>query len=75
MKIAIIVVAIVLGVIRPFLEPHPVSMQGSYEALAHVFVGGVFGAWMVNRDRWLLWTGLGITAVEILSAIASVMRG
>jgi hypothetical protein len=52
-----------------------VSIQGSYEALAHVFVGGVFGAWLVNRERWLLWTGLGITAVEILSAIASAFRG
>jgi hypothetical protein len=75
MKVAVIIISIALAVVRPFLAPHAVSMQGSYEALAHVFVGGVFGAWMVNRERWLLWTGLGITAVEILSAIASVFRG
>jgi ABC-type Mn2+/Zn2+ transport system permease subunit len=75
MKYAVIAIAVVLAVIRPFLAPHPVSMQGSYEALAHVFVGGVFGAWIANRERWLLWTGLGITAVEILSAIASAFRG
>ena len=54
MKIAVIAVAVVLGIIRPFLAPHPVSMQGSYEALAHLFVGGVIGAWMVARVRWLL---------------------
>jgi hypothetical protein len=75
MKIAVIAVAVVLAIFRPFLEPHPVSLQGSYEALAHLFVGGVFGGWMVNRSRWLLVTGLGITAVEILSAIASAFRG
>lgn len=75
MKFATILVAVALAIIRPFLAPHPVSMQGSYEALAHLFVGLVFGAWLVSRERWLLWTGLGITAVEILSAIASAFRG
>ena len=44
MKFAVIAVALVLGIIRPFLSPHPVSMQGSYEAIAHLFVGGIIGA-------------------------------
>jgi hypothetical protein len=71
MKFAIIAIAIVLGVIRPFLSPHPVSLQGSYEALAHLFVGGVVGAWLVTRARWLLVIGIGLTVVEVASAIAS----
>jgi hypothetical protein len=71
MKFAIIAIAVVLGVIRPFLSPHPVSLQGSYEAIAHLFVGGVFGAWLLTRARWLLVIGIGLTVVEVASAIAS----
>ena len=71
MKFAIIAVAIVLAVIRPFLSPHPVSLQGSYEAMAHLFVGGVVGAWLVTRARWLLLVGIGLTIVEVASAVAS----
>jgi len=71
MKFAIIAIAVVLGVIRPFLSPHPVSLQGSYEALAHLFVGGVVGAWLVTRARWLLVIGIGLTVVEVASAVAS----
>jgi hypothetical protein len=44
MKFAIIAIAVVLGVIRPFLSPHPVSLQGSYEALAHLF----WEAWLAH---------------------------
>ena len=71
MKFAIIAIAIVLGVIRPFLSPHPVSLQGSYEAVAHLFVGGVVGAWLVTRGRWLLVIGIGLTVVEVASAVVS----
>jgi hypothetical protein len=71
MKFVIIAITIVLGVIRPFLSPHPVSLQGSYEALAHLFVGGVVGAWLVTRARWLLVIGIGLTVVEVASAVAS----
>jgi hypothetical protein len=71
MKFAIIAIAVVLGVIRPFLSPHPVSLQGSYEAIAHLFVGGVVGAWLVTRGRWLLVIGIGLTVVEVASAVVS----
>ena len=71
MKFVIIAIAVVLGVIRPFLSSHPVSLQGSYEALAHLFVGGVIGAWLVTRARWLLVIGIGLTVVEVASAVAS----
>ncbi len=69
MKIAVIATAIVLAAIRPFLAPHPVSLQGSYEALAHLFVGGVIGAWFVTRSRWLLFIAVGLTIVEVVSAV------
>ena len=73
MKFAVIAFAIVLGIIRPFLSPHPVSFQGSYEAIAHMFVGGVIGAWMVTRARWLLVTAIGLTVVKVGSAVVGVL--
>ena len=73
MKFAVIAFAIVLGVVRPFLSPHPVSFQGSYEAIAHMFVGGVIGAWMMTRARWLLVTAIGLTVVEVGSAVVGVL--
>ena len=50
MKIAVITLAVAVAIARPFLPPHPVSMQGSYEALAHLLVGGVFGAWLASSQ-------------------------
>jgi hypothetical protein len=73
-KIAVITLAVAVAIARPFLPPHQVTMQGSYEALAHLLVGGVFGAWLATRKSWLLFTGIGITAVEIICAAASLVR-
>ena len=36
-----------------------------------MFVGGVVGAWLVTRARWLLVIGIGLTVVELASAVAS----
>jgi hypothetical protein len=58
----------------PDVPPHPMSIHGNYEALAHLLVGGLFGAWLATRKSWLLFTGIGITAVEIICAAASFVR-
>lgn len=68
-KYAVMTAAIALGIIRPFLAPHPVSRQGSYEAIAHQFVGGIIAAWRVTRARWLLATAIALTVVEVGSAL------
>jgi hypothetical protein len=39
---------------RPFMQTHPVSLQERYEAAAHIVVGGVIGAWLINSRRWRL---------------------
>ena len=51
---------------RPFLPTHPVSLAGSYEAAAHLVVGGILGAWIVSRARWLLITAIGPLAPTLL---------
>ena len=74
MKLLVIVAAIGIAAARPFMTSHAVSSQGSYEAMAHVFVGGLIGAWLVNRKRWLLITALAISAVEVVCAISSFFQ-
>jgi hypothetical protein len=53
---------------------HAVSWQGSYEATAHIFVGGLLGAWLAIRERWLLVSAVGVSAVEVICAISSFFR-
>jgi hypothetical protein len=74
MQAVVILVAIVIAVLRPFLPTHPVSLQGSYEAIAHMVVGGILGAWLVSRARWLLYTAIALSVVEVVCATIGALR-
>jgi hypothetical protein len=45
----IVLTALAVGTGRPFLTSHPLSMEGSYEAFAHLFVGA-----LVKREKLYL---------------------
>jgi hypothetical protein len=45
------------------------TLEGSFEAFSHLFVGGLFGAWLISRDRQLLWSGIGISLFELIMFI------
>jgi hypothetical protein len=72
-NIAIIAVAALIGLVRPFLPAHAVSLAGTYEAVAHLFIGGLCGAWLMTssggngaRDRALwVYVILGLSAIEL----------
>lgn len=61
--------ALGVGVVRPFLTAHPLSLEGSYEAFAHLFVGGLIGAWLVTRERLYLGLVIGLSVIELASAL------
>jgi hypothetical protein len=65
----IVLVALAVGIVRPFLTSHPLSMEGSYEAFTHLFVGGLIGAWLVTRERLYLGLVTGLSIVELASAL------
>jgi hypothetical protein len=48
------------------------TAQGSYEAFAHLFVGGLFGAWVVKRTK-LLWLVLAVS-VSILELVLFIVQ-
>lgn len=51
MRIVFLVVcAAALGVGRFFVPSHELSLAGSYEAVAHLFVGGLIGAWLCGMS-------------------------
>jgi hypothetical protein len=74
MKPLIIIAVVLIAIARPFMPMHAVSWQGSYEATAHIFVGGLIGAWLAKRERWLLVSAVGVSAVEVVCAISSFFR-
>lgn len=65
-RFLILMAALAIGLVRPFLDSHPVSHAGSYEALAHLFVGGLFGAWLATRERIYLSIVLWLSALELI---------
>lgn len=52
---SIIAILRTIGVVSPF-----------YQAIAHLFVGGLFGAWVVNRNRVLIQIVIALTIIEII---------
>lgn len=66
--VVIVLAAIVLGAMRIIGMKSP-----SFQAVAHLYVGGLFGAAYaakVHRGTWdhlLLWTGVALSVLELLA--------
>ena len=52
---------------RFFVPGHGLSLPGTYEAFAHLFVGGLIGGWVVCRKSWLLYVVGVMSLVELLA--------
>jgi hypothetical protein len=52
--IIIYAISISIGIGRFFITPrlNLPTVEGSYEAFSHLFVGGLFGAWLAKRTEW-----------------------
>jgi hypothetical protein len=85
MKPAVIIAALVIVAIRPFLLVYELGphAQSSYEAFSHLLVGGLYGAyayWRVSfgnrpldRPVWMLYAANALTAVEVVCAGIKVL--
>jgi hypothetical protein len=63
----LIFVALVFAVARFFMPTHPLSPHGSYEAFAHLFVGGLIGAWLVSRKPLYGLLAIALTLLELVA--------
>lgn len=65
----LVLVAVAFGVGRFSISipPHPLSLPGTYEAFAHLFIGGLIGAWLASKNRFYLFLFLILTIVELVA--------
>jgi ABC-type Mn2+/Zn2+ transport system permease subunit len=43
----------------------------AYQAIAHLFVGGLFGAFFVGWDYWMLAIALAMSVAEVIAFLRS----
>jgi hypothetical protein len=70
--IILVLLCIVFSVVRFMIPSHPLSPAGSYEAMAHLFIGGLIGAYFVSRDRKYLWMIAALSAVETTAFLMGI---
>lgn len=66
-NIVLLMIALVFGVLRFSIPSHQLSLPGTYEAFAHLFLGGLIGAWLVSKEKVYLLVVLALTAVELVA--------
>lgn len=65
----VLAAAVAICMVRAFVEPTHVSVSGSYQAVAHLFVGGLIG-WAVAERRWRFGIVAGVmSVVEVAAAV------
>lgn len=63
-----IITAVLLGLTRLAITPrlNLPTATGTYEAVAHLFVGGMFGWWLSTRSKLALQIIVALSALELL---------
>ena len=74
MKTLVVAAAVATAAARFFVPSHPLSGAGSYEAIAHLFVGGLLGAGIDKDRRWCWWAAAALSAVELAAFALSQVR-
>ncbi len=57
----LIIITIVLGVLR--IAGNKTNL---FKSLAHVFVGGLLGAWFAGGETYIGYLGWGLTILEVI---------
>jgi len=72
----IILLSILLGISRFFVQMQPFSMAGSYAAIAHLFLGILIGLAIADKYRWWCITLVGVlSVVEVFAVLHSRIGG
>jgi hypothetical protein len=59
--VAIVIIALVLGTLRVLGHK-----SQAFQAIAHLFVGGLFGAWMAGHNTVFITVAVLLSIVELL---------
>lgn len=66
-NIVLLIVALAFGILRFSMPSHQLSLPGTYEAFAHLFLGALIGAWLVSKNKFYLFLILALSAVETVA--------
>ena len=84
-RILLIILALAIGLYRVFVEPTQLTVADTYKDIAHLFVGGLFGAAAMARTcckdygcgnlvadaGWFcFWVGLSLSLLELACFLA-----
>ena len=69
-NLGVIVLVLFFAIERLRFPNHGLSLFGTYEAFAHIFVGFLIGVWCITKDNFYLYTMIFLTAVEVFKFIA-----
>ena len=62
----LVLCCLVLGVLRVLLPGHGLNQQDVFKDIAHLFVGGLYGAAFLEAGNWKFWNNkYGILAVAL----------
>ena len=68
-EIAFILLSLLICAARLTIQTRPVdrfSWPITYEAIAHIVVGILFGLWLGTQRRSYLWMAIGVTFFEVI---------
>ena len=71
--LVLVIASLAFAVGRFLIETHPLSLSGTYRAFAHLFVGGLIGAWLASRDRKLLYMVVCLSVLELSAFFLSFL--
>lgn len=70
------VAAVIVAGIRPFVPTSPLSWSAAYQAVAHLLVGVLVGAYMVRSPlmrqkptSWQRWFGFLVVALSVVEVV------
>lgn len=66
-NLCLVLLSVVFGMLRFLMPNHALSLPGTYEAFAHLFLGGLLGAWLESRKYIYLVLVAILTGVELVA--------
>lgn len=67
--VAVVGLSAVFGVARLTLPAHGLQKRDVFKDLAHLWVGGLFGAAIASGQSLLWWAAGGLTVLEVVAFI------
>lgn len=62
-----IFLAFTIAIVRIIMPAHGIQSQDIFKDIAHLYVGGLFGAWFATKKKCYRDVALALTALEVIA--------